>query len=225
MNIEAFAVDIDGVLVKDTFSPVICKIIKDNNKEYAAEVEAKIFSRPQKEAAEFAMNYLGLSLSIEESLKYYFRERELYIRNNPAESGLMPGIGSFLEFLKSCNKRMICYGGLPKDYYLKILGEYTRCFEDYICTNEFRPGIQEIVRDYFKLDFSRVLFFDDVCSVAIEAKKLGVPFIGVPSNADFSFQKKEMIANGISVIVDSIEEVDEKTISAAVEAIGKQGEI
>jgi beta-phosphoglucomutase-like phosphatase (HAD superfamily) len=207
-QIKAFAVDIDGVIVKDTFSPVIKIVIEKLGGSYSSEVEKNIFSRPQITAAKFLVDYLKTDIPPEEIIKFYFRERDIYIKENPDKCGLADGVDDFLELLASYNLRMVCYGGLGKEYFLKACGSYSRFFEEYICTNDFRPGIAEIIKKYFMLKYSEVVFFDDVNTVALEAKKLGVPFIGIPSRESFSFQKIDMQAAGIGYIVDSIKEIN-----------------
>jgi beta-phosphoglucomutase-like phosphatase (HAD superfamily) len=207
-QIKAFAVDIDGVLVKDTFSPVIKRVIEKLGGRYSAAVEKNVFSQPQKKAAQFLRDYLNTEMTPQEILDYYFKERDLFINENPDKSRLMDGIEEFLALLRSYNARMVCYGGLDKKYFLAITGRYAKHFEDYICTNLFRPGIKEIVNDYLKMNYHEVLFFDDVNSVGVEAKKLGVPFIGVPSQESYGFQKADMKSSGIEYVVDTIKDID-----------------
>lgn len=214
-QLKAFAVDIDGVIVKDTFSPVIRMLIERFGGEYTGDVEKHLFSRPQKEAAAFCLEYLKLDYSIEEILKLYFEMRAEYIKNNPGNHGVEKGIKQFLELLASYNVRMICYGGLSKEYFYKIMGDYAGYFEDYVCTNDIRPGIHEIVKDHLGYDYHEVLFFDDVCSVALTAKELGVPFIGVSDQKGRGFQKSCMLENGIEHVVSSIRDINAGIIEDA----------
>lgn len=214
-NLKAFAVDIDGVLVKDTFSPVMKKLIESFGGYYSSEVENNIFSRPQKEAAKYCIDYLELDYSTEEIIELYFKKRDKFLKENPYMDGFVDGIDVFLELLSSYNLRIICYGGLNIDYFKFKLGDYSRYFEEYICTNEIRPGIYEIIKNYFNYNFNEVLFFDDVCSVAIEAKELGVPFIGVIYPDTIGFQSDEMVRNKIKYKVNSVKDIDYKLIEKA----------
>ena len=52
-TIKLIAIDIDGILLEDTFSPIIRKFVSKFGVKYSRELERKIFSRPQKEAAEY----------------------------------------------------------------------------------------------------------------------------------------------------------------------------
>ncbi|NNJ08453.1 HAD family phosphatase, partial [Streptomyces sp. PKU-MA01144] len=47
------ALNIDGVLLNDTFSPVIHRFIVSRGGAYTAEVERRVFSQPQHVASEY----------------------------------------------------------------------------------------------------------------------------------------------------------------------------
>jgi hypothetical protein len=82
----------------------------------------------------------------------------------------------------------------------------------YVCTNDFRPGIEEICTEFYNYDYRRVLFLDDVNLVGEEAKAKGAAFIGVPSSYEFGFQRQDMVKTGVKYIVSSIREVTEQMI-------------
>jgi len=81
-------------------------------------------------------------------------------------------------------------------------------FDQYICTNDFRPGIKEITKDIYNIDYDQVLFIDDVNTVAEKAKELNVPFIGIPSCEEWSYQKSDMSQTGVNHIVKSIRDIN-----------------
>ncbi len=211
-NVKAFAVDIDGPLVLDTFSPVLRRIFTRFMGEYTSNVEKNTLSCSRSEAAQYVINNLGLNLSQQEIIELYFKERKIYIEENPDKSGLVDGIEAFLNLLAGYDLTIVCYGGLEEEYFHAALKEYTRYFDFYVCTDEFRPGIEEIIKRNLKLDYNEVIFFDDVNNVAVEAKKLRVPFIGIPST---EFQRQEMKSSGVKYIVESISSVNTSLLSEA----------
>ncbi|HAT1685355.1 TPA: hypothetical protein I8Y21_006213, partial [Klebsiella oxytoca] len=92
----------------------------------------------------------------------------------------------------------------------------------YIDINTFRPGMYEIVKEKFNLNFDEVVFIDDINRVAEVCKALGAGFIGVPASMPHNFQREEMINTGVKYMVnkftditeDLIHEVDERLVSA-----------
>jgi len=205
--IKTVAIDIDGVLLYDTFSPIINILVKGFGGEYTSELEKNVFSKTQKIAAEYLINYLELNISVTDMIDLYFKERANYLITHP--NSPVEGIDRFLNLLKSLDLNLICYGGLPETHFKEELKDYLDYFERYICTNEFRPGIKEITLDYCNLNFNEILFIDDVNSVAEIAKKLNVPFIGIPST---NFQKNGMIETEVENIFSSIEEINSEII-------------
>ena len=211
-RIRLIALNIDGVVLPDTFSPVIHSLVKRFDGEYTREIERNVFSQQQEIAAAFLIDKLRLTLSIPDLIKLYFEERDIYLRENPIRPAA--GLKAFLEDLKELGVRIICYGGLDISHFHKEMGAFIDYFdgERYICTNDFRPGMREIVRDYHSLDYENVLFIDDVNRVAEEAKSLNIPFIGIPSSFAYGYQKADMKATGVKYIVSSIRDVDKQLI-------------
>lgn len=74
------------------------------------------------------------------------------------------------------------------------------------------------------MDFTDVLFIDDVAKVALEAKKFDIPFIGVPSSHEWGFQKQLMQKAGVKYMVSSIEEITEDYLRLVDEDINLWGE-
>lgn len=218
-TLKMVALDIDGVALKDTFSPIIYSLTMKWGHKYTAEIERNVFSQPQKKAARYLIDAFGLSYDEKELLDIYFAERKKFLETN--DGGIVEGLEDFLKLCKNLNLPIICYGGLEKDHFNEKLGRLTSYFdgEKYICTNDFRPGIKEIVTKYYTYNYSEVLFIDDVNKVAEEAKALNVPFIGVPSDFEFGFQRQGMIETGVKYMVKSVKdislsllnEVDEKS--------------
>lgn len=205
-NIKMIAVDIDGVLLEDTFSPVLYKLAKKYHKPYSKELEMNTFSQNRKEAATFLKNYFEKEDSLEMMIREYFEERNLYL--NGKKTTVNSGAPRFLDMLKSLQLPIVCYGGLEQSEIDSSFKEYLSDFQEYICTNDFRPGLKEIVEKY-NFNFSEVLFIDDVAKVAIEAKELGIPFIGIPNSHKWGFQKEIMEELGVKYLVSSIEEITE----------------
>jgi phosphoglycolate phosphatase-like HAD superfamily hydrolase len=203
-SIKLIALDIDGVLLEDTFSPIIRNYVLKHGVPYTRELERNVFSRPQEEAAQFLSKLMGKK--IETIIKEYFEERERYI--NTYGCNINEGVPELLELLSSLKTRLIYYGGLREEQIVPGFNAYQSYFEQYICTNDFRPGIKEITIDIFGLEYNQVLFIDDVNSVAEVAKKNNVPFIGIPSNYPWGFQRQDMIATQVKYILSTVKEID-----------------
>lgn len=205
-NIKLIACDIDGVLLKDTFSPVLRILANKYGVEYTSELENNTFSKNREEAADYLLNYLMLpeETSIKDFLSEYFEERKYFV--NRDGNPIIPGVLDFLELMKSLEVKLVCYGGLEEDLIDLRFKPYLKYFDKYICTNSFRPGLKEIT-ELYGLRFSEVLFIDDVSQVAEEAKRYFIPFIGIPANHSWGFQKKEMKKIGVKYLVSSVKEI------------------
>lgn len=196
------AIDIDGVLLPDTFSPVLRRFVLGRGGDYTREVERRTFSRGQQEAAAFLIEHLHLNCSIADCLSQYFEERRAFLSEAPLAP--VAGAGALLEMLRAQGLRLLCYGGLAEDHFRRELGALTHCFERYICTNDFRPGLAEIARDVCQLPPRHVLYIDDVNTVAEHARALRAPFIGLPSGC---YQREDMERTGVRHLVSGIEEI------------------
>ena len=212
-TIKLIALDLDGPLLVDTFSPLMRQICEKYDVEYSREIESNTFSRNRKDAQVYfrekfreKLSAEELNQSYEEMLAMYMELREEYLRNNP--HGVRDGVPEFLRMLQGLDMKVVAYGGFPDEYMYKEMGDLSSLFERYICTNDFRPGVKEIVGEIYALDWNQALFVDDVNYVAEHAKALGVPFIGVPSTDPWSWQRLEMEETGVKYICDSVREID-----------------
>ncbi|MGW8444266.1 HAD family hydrolase [Paenibacillus sp. S33] len=202
-TIRLIACDVDGILLTDTFSPVQKSLVKKAGMPYTREIERNVFSRQRSEAVAYLKQLFRVSSSEADSLRDFFGERDNYMANH--DSGLIDGALAFLNLLSTQNVRLVCYGGLAEE---KLLSHFKYCkpfFETYICTNDFRPGIKEITRDIYGLEYHEVLFIDNVNTVAEVAKSLNAPFIGVPSTP---FQYEDMKQTGVKYLLNSLKGID-----------------
>ncbi|WP_308368544.1 HAD family phosphatase [Streptomyces sp. ISL-36] len=208
-QISLAAVNIDGVLLNDTFSPVIHRFVTSRGGRYDAEVEREIFSQPQLIAAKALGAAAGLDASPADVLTAYFEEREAHLAEHPLR--LLDGAVELLHRLRGLGLRTVCYGGLDKTHFDRHLRELAHLFDGpgYVCTNDFRPGVHEITTEVFGLRHDQALFIDDVARVAEAAKELGVPFIGHPSDFAHGFQGELMRRAGVRHLVGSLDEIDE----------------
>lgn len=207
-NIKMIACDIDGVLLTDTFSPVLYNMSKQFGIEYTRELERNLFSQKRKDAINYAIGLLGIEEQKgSELLNKYFEQRNKYIDGHSCH--ILEGVPDFLERMSKLDIKMVCYGGLEVKYIINEFEPFLKYFEQYICTNEFRPGIKEIVKKYYNFDYNEVLFIDDVNTVAEQAKKLGVPFIGIPAKYSWSYQKEDMKKTGVKYLLNGVNEIDE----------------
>ncbi|MFJ9813385.1 HAD family hydrolase [Streptomyces sp. NPDC101158] len=203
------AVNIDGVLLNDTFSPVIHRFVVGRGGVYTAEVERRIFSQPQHLASAYMAGVVQEPMTAQEVLDAYFVERDAYLRDHPLR--VVDGAIEMVRRVRSLGLATVCYGGLGKEHFDRFLGEWAHLFDGpgYVCTNDFRPGIREIATEIFGLSYDEVLFVDDVARVAESARELGVPFIGLPSDFEHSFQRMLMREVGVRHLVDSPHAIDE----------------
>ncbi|MFJ4775451.1 HAD family hydrolase [Streptomyces sp. NPDC088762] len=208
-HLRLAAVNIDGVLLNDTFSPVIHHFVTSRGGTYGADVERAVFSQSRTTAARALGAAAGLDWTPEKVLEVYFEERAAYLAEHPLQ--VLPGAEALLHRLRALGLRTVCYGGLDASHFDTHLGRYAHLFDEpgYICTNDFRPGIHEIAVDAFGLDYDRALFIDDVARVSEAARDLRVPFIGHPSPFEHGHQGNLMRDAGVRHLVRSLDEIDE----------------
>lgn len=209
-HIKLIAVNLDGVLLRDTFSPVIRKLVMHFGHRYTNRIERNILSRPQMDAAQYVINISRINYTVQDLLKLFFREREQYVES--IGNSVFEETPSFINLLQKQNSRRVCYGGLTSEYFKIEMKQYAKYFDCYVCTNDFRPGLKEITKEIYSLDFSEVLFIDDVNTVAETAKKMNIPFIGCATNSRWGFQKEEMAKTGVKYLVDSIGEINQEIL-------------
>ena len=207
-HLRLIAVNIDGVLLNDTFSPVIHRFVVRHGREYTAELERAVLSQPQLRAAEA----MGVPGTPEEVVEAYFRERRAYLVDHPVQ--IMEGAGALLTRLRATGAHLVCYGGLGRSHFDRHLGPYAEYFDGpgYVCTDAFRPGVREIAEDVFGVRPDQALFIDDVARVAEAARDLGAAFIGHPTTYEHSFQRQLMHAAGVRHLVGSLAEIDERLL-------------
>ncbi|MFF3938591.1 HAD family phosphatase [Streptomyces phaeofaciens] len=203
------ALNIDGVLLNDTFSPVIHHFVVSRGGEYTADTERAIFSQPQHIAGQRMAEAIGGGLTGEQALAAYFEDRDRYVASHPVV--VNDGAVELLRLLRRLGLRTVCYGGLSKDHFDRFLGEHADLFDGpgYVCTNDIRPGIHEITTDVFGLKHDEALFVDDVARVAEAARALNTPFVGLPSSFAHGFQRRLMREAGVRHLVDRLDRIDE----------------
>lgn len=206
-TLKLAAVNIDGVLLADTFSPLIHNFIVSRGGTYSAEVERRIFSQRRELAGRALAEAVPVPMTGQQALDAYFAERDAYLAANPLE--VTPGARALLVRLRMAGLRTICYGGLAKPHFDRYLGPYADLFDEpgYLCTDGCRPGLSEITAR-FGLRHGEVLFIDDVARVGQEAAQLGAPFIGHPSSYEHCHQAELMRQAGVRHIVGTLAEID-----------------
>ncbi len=212
-HIQLVAVDLDGPLLSDSFAPLLRQSCEFGGLTYSRDMEDNMFSRNRKDATRYFMSCFGdnppeslRNKTHEEMIASYFEFRAAFLQENPIT--LSEGAADFIRMLSGLNVRMICYGGLDEDYMRRELGSHADAFEAYICTNEFRPGVREIVHEIGKVAPDRALFIDDVNFVARHARDVGACFVGVPARTDWGWQRIGMVEDGVPHIVDHVGQID-----------------
>ncbi|POX44137.1 haloacid dehalogenase-like hydrolase [Streptomyces sp. Ru71] len=219
-HLRLIAVNIDGVLLNDTFSPVIHRFVTRHGRPYTAELEREVFSQPQLRAA----SALGLPGTPEEVVEAYFRERKAYLQETPVR--VLDGAGALLERLRATGASLVCYGGLQRTHFDRHLADFAAFFDgpQYVCTDAIRPGIREITEDVFGLRCDQALFIDDVARVAEAAQRLGTAFVGHPTDFEHSFQRQLMEEAGVRHLVASLDAIDERLLQT-VDAEAAEGRL
>lgn len=223
-ELRLVALNIDGVLLNDSFSPVIHRFVVNRGGQYTAEVERRVFSQPQQVASAYLTRVVSVPMTGPQVLQAYFCERDSYMRDHPVQ--LSAGAVEMVQRVRALGLRTVCYGGLSRDHFDRHLGRWAHLFDGpgYVCTNDFRPGIREITQKLFGLRYRQVLFVDDVARVAESARELGVPFIGRPSTFEHSFQRQLMSEVGVRHVVDSLHAIDERMLRS-VDAEAAEGTV
>ncbi|GHE12698.1 HAD family phosphatase [Streptomyces alanosinicus] len=213
-RLRLVALNIDGVLLNDTFSPVIHRFITGRGGAYTEDTERAVFSQPRRIAGQRMAEALGGVMSGDEALAAYFRERDRYLAEHPVR--IQAGAVDLLHRLRGLGLSTVCYGGLGKEHFTAFLGAYEDLFDapGYVCTDAFRPGLHEIVTEYFGLKHEQVLFVDDVARVAEEARLLGMPFVGMPTTFEHSHQRALMRRAGVRRLIDGLDAIDEGLLRA-----------
>ncbi|MFC1416684.1 HAD family hydrolase [Streptacidiphilus cavernicola] len=208
------AVDTDGVLLNDSYSPVIREFTARHGVPYTAEVELAVWGRPQREAGRALARICGLDASPEEVVARFFADRAAYLEREPVQ--VLPGVPEFLERLRSAGARLVCYGGRTRSYFDEHLGHLAGYFDrecPYVDVNAIRPGVREIL-DRFGAAPGRALFIDDVSHVAWACREERVGFIGVPPGGAPGAQRSEMRRAGVRHTVAGVAEIDDALLAA-----------
>lgn len=227
-HLELIAVDLDGPLLTDSFAPLLRQSCEFGGLAYTREMEDNMFSRNRKDATRYFMSCFSdnppeslRNKSHEEMIADYFAFRAAFLEENPIQ--IAEGAEAFLQMAGNLGVQLICYGGLDEDYMRRELGPLGDVFDAYVCTNDFRPGVREIVQDIGKVAPDRALFIDDVNFVARHARDLGTAFVGLPARTDWGFQRAAMIEDAVPFVLDHLgqidaaclEEIDDRAASGA----------
>ncbi|MGW1802750.1 HAD family phosphatase [Streptomyces sp. NPDC001984] len=207
------AVNVDGVLLNDTFSPVIHRLVVKHGVVYTPELEKAVLSQPRERAARVLAGALGAGAGGPQQIaEAFFEERERYMRSHPLRP--LDGAGELLRRLRALGLAVVCYGGMDARFVEEHLAVFRPLLAapHYIATDGFRPGIREITEDHFALARGQVLFIDDAVTFAERARELDVPFIGHPSGFEHGFQRRLMREAGVRHTVRSLHEIDERLV-------------
>ncbi|GAB2744542.1 HAD family hydrolase [Kitasatospora kifunensis] len=208
-KIRLVALDSDGVLLNDTYSPVIERFVTKHGGQYTAAVERGVWGSPQLAAGQNMALACKLPWSGKETIDAFFEERAEYLKENPVQ--VTEGAEQLLATLRETDVRVVCYGGRNREYsfdtFLGGLAEYFDKETPYVDVNDFRPGTKEIIKQ-FGYQPAEVLFVDDINRVAEVTKALGAGFLGVPASLPHNFQRQEMVETGVRYTVDDIRDIN-----------------
>ncbi|MFE2214432.1 hypothetical protein ACFW93_21085 [Streptomyces canus] len=102
---------IDGVLLNDTFSPVIHRFVVSHGGVCTAELGRAMLSQPRLGAAAAT----GVPGSPEQVVEAYFLERERHLSEHPVR--VLDGADRLLERLRGLGMPLVCYGGLERPHF------------------------------------------------------------------------------------------------------------
>lgn len=212
-HVKLLAVDLDGTLLTDTFSPVLRRICSHYGWEYTEAFERNTFSQPREKGSAYIRDNYGhlfepgeADKPLADMVQNFFRFRNEYLKEHPIR--LQPGAEALLDRLSGQGLKMICYGGMEEDHMRRELGPLAKLFERYVCTNDIRPGVLHIVNEFCPDDPSRALFLDDVCSAGLEARSINTGFIGTPSTDPKCHQRRIMEAEGLPILAYDLAMID-----------------
>src|SRR5262249_1348937 len=127
-TIRLVALDSDGVLLNDTYSPVIERFVTKHGGEYTAAVERGVWGSPQLAAGQNMALACRLPWSEKETIVAFFAERDEYLKEHPVE--VMPGAAELLATLREVGVRVTCYGGRNREYtFDRYLGHLAGFFD------------------------------------------------------------------------------------------------
>lgn len=207
-HLKLVCLNLDGVLLPDTYSPVMRTMLARHGVEYTSELERLLLSQPREVAGAIIASAARLPWSWQRVVDEFFAERARYLEDQPL--ALSKGAGELIDLLSERGASLICYGGMDRAAYDEFLGPWRNRFAQpqYISTNDFRPGIREIV-DYYGVAPDEALFVDDVNRFAEFAKDVGVAFVGMPASDPHSFQHQHMGETGVRHLVWSLPDIDD----------------
>lgn len=199
------AIDIDGVLLTDTFSPVLKDLAAEAGLPYDAELENTVFSENRARAAAWMSARLGAAWPPERVLERFFALRQQRLTTEPV--AWRPGAQDLIRRLQDQGRRLVCYGGLGTAHFEAHLGPWTQAFETYVCTDAIRPGLAEICGQVLGLPPAQVWFLDDTLRAGLAARTLGAGFIGCPAAWPWGFQASGMHQARLPWIVQDLSEI------------------
>lgn len=214
-KIKLFAIDSDGVLLNDTYSPAIKNFVEKHNTPYTALIERHVWGSPQLTAGHNLALACKLPFSGEKTIADFFEEREKYLKDHPVE--VLSNIEGTLSMLASTGAKIVSYGGRNKEYsFDKFLGDYRGYFDKevpYVDINAFRPGVHEIVKEIFNYNYDEVVFIDDINRVAEVCKAFNAGFIGIPARMEHNFQLEEMKNTGVKFSFANFSDISLETVN------------
>lgn len=122
------AINIDGVLLTDTFSTVIYDFIVEHGGVYDEDTERAILSQPQSVGGAGMARATRRPWTSAEAIEKYFEKRSEYISRFPPE--VIPGARELLQRLHAYDYSLIAYGGLSKDHFDAEVGDLAQLFGD-----------------------------------------------------------------------------------------------
>lgn len=208
-KLRLVAIDVDGVLIDDTYLAVIERFVTRRGGVYDEDAERRIVGLHDVVVGVLVADLCGLDQPGTETRAAVYAEREEYLREHPIQ--VADGAEEFLLSLRELGVRAVAYGGRTREHtfdrYLKPLEDLLDHEVPYVSINDHRPGVDWIVREVIGCEFDEAVFIDDVSRVGVAARDLGAGFIGFPSSDAHRRQRRFMAEAGVRHFASSLAEI------------------
>lgn len=210
-SIRLIAIDVDGVILNDTYSPAIQSFIEKHGGTYTPELERLVWGSPHIAGGHIMSLACKLPWSAQQTINEFFNHHDSYLDMHPLH--ILDGVETFLKLINEYNIKITSYGGRTQKYifdsYMSSLKMYFDKNNPYIDTNSIRPGVMEITKEIFQLEYNQVLFIDDINRMAEVAKYFNAGFAGTPVTR---YQARQMQETGVKYIFNGLSEFKEENL-------------
>ena len=114
-KIRLIALDVDGVLLNDTYSPAIKSFVEKHGGTYTPELERQVWGSPHIAGGHNMALACKLPWSAQKTIEAFFEHHKNYLIDNQIK--VMPGVEDFLKIINQYDVKVTSYGGRTKDIF------------------------------------------------------------------------------------------------------------